>query len=102
MAAIANGIAVGRFFRVFCSTYLVFSDYMRPSIRLAAMMKLPTIYVFTHDSVFLGEDGPTHQPVEQLASCVRSRICWCCGRATQKKRPRHGRWPFQGKTVLPR
>ena len=68
MAAIANGIAVGRFFRVFCSTYLVFSDYMRPSIRLAAMMKLPTIYVFTHDSVFLGEDGPTHQPVEQLAS----------------------------------
>ena len=68
MAAIANGMAVGRFFRVFCSTYLVFSDYMRPSIRLAAMMKLPTIYVFTHDSVFLGEDGPTHQPVEQLAS----------------------------------
>ena len=68
MAAVANGIAVGRFFRVFCSTYLVFSDYMRPSIRLAAMMKLPTIYVFTHDSVFLGEDGPTHQPVEQLAS----------------------------------
>ena len=68
MAAVANGIAVGGFFRVFCSTYLVFSDYMRPSIRLAAMMRLPVIYVFTHDSVFLGEDGPTHQPVEQLAS----------------------------------
>ena len=68
MAAIANGIAVGGFFRVFCSTYLVFSDYMKPSIRLAAMMKLPVIYIFTHDSVFVGEDGPTHQPVEQIAS----------------------------------
>jgi len=68
MAAIANGIAVSRLFKVFCSTYLVFSDYMRPSIRLAAMMKLPVIYVFTHDSILSGEDGPTHQPVEQIAS----------------------------------
>ncbi len=68
MAAIANGIAVNRFLRVFCSTYLVFSDYMRPSIRLAAMMRLPVIYVFTHDSILAGEDGPTHQPVEQLAA----------------------------------
>ena len=68
MAAVANGIAVGGLLRVYCSTYLVFSDYMRPSIRLAAMMKLPVIYIFTHDSVFVGEDGPTHQPVEQVAS----------------------------------
>jgi len=68
MAAIANGIAVGRMLRPFCSTYLVFSDYMRPSIRLAAMMRLPVVYVFTHDSVLTGEDGPTHQPVEQIAS----------------------------------
>lgn len=68
MAAIANGIAVSRFFRVYCSTYFVFSDYMRPSIRLAAMMGLPITFIFTHDSVFVGEDGPTHQPVEQLAS----------------------------------
>jgi transketolase len=68
MAAIASGIAVSRAFRVFCSTYLVFSDYMRPSIRLAAMMKLPVVYVFTHDSIMAGEDGPTHQPVEQIAS----------------------------------
>jgi transketolase len=68
MAAIANGIAVSRLYKVFCSTYLVFSDYMRPSIRLAAMMKLPVVYVFTHDSILSGEDGPTHQPVEQLAS----------------------------------
>ncbi len=68
MAAIASGIAVDRLFKVFCSTYLVFSDYMRPSIRLAAMMKLPVVYVFTHDSILAGEDGPTHQPVEQVAS----------------------------------
>ncbi len=68
MAAIANGIAVSHLFKVFCSTYLVFSDYMRPSIRLAAMMKLPVVYVFTHDSILAGEDGPTHQPVEQIAS----------------------------------
>ena len=68
MAAISSGIALSGLLRVFCSTYLVFSDYMRPSIRLAAMMKLPVIYVFTHDSVLAGEDGPTHQPVEQVAS----------------------------------
>ncbi|HEY9595791.1 MAG TPA: transketolase, partial [Spirochaetia bacterium] len=68
MGAIANGIAVSRLLRPFCSTYLVFSDYLRPSIRLAALMKLPVVYVFTHDSIFVGEDGPTHQPVEQIAS----------------------------------
>jgi len=54
--------------RPYGGTFLVFSDYMRPSIRLAALMKLPVIYVFTHDSVGLGEDGPTHQPVEHLAA----------------------------------
>ncbi len=68
MGAIANGIAVTRLLRPFCSTYLVFSDYLRPAIRLAALMKLPVVYVFTHDSIFVGEDGPTHQPVEQIAS----------------------------------
>ena len=55
-------------FRPYGSTFLVFSDYMRPSIRLAAIMTLPVVYVFTHDSIFVGEDGPTHQPVEQIAS----------------------------------
>ena len=50
------------------ATFFNFSDYMRPSIRLAALMEIPTIYVFTHDSIGLGEDGPTHQPIEQLAS----------------------------------
>ena len=68
MAAILNGIALHGPWRAFGSTYLVFSDYLRPSIRLAALMQLPTIYVFTHDSLAVGEDGPTHQPVEQIAS----------------------------------
>ncbi len=68
MAAIMNGIALHGGFCVYGATFLVFADYCRPSIRLAAMMKLPVIYVFTHDSVFVGEDGPTHQPIEQMAS----------------------------------
>jgi transketolase len=68
MAAIANGIALDATLRPYCGTFLIFSDYMRPSIRLAALMKLPTLFVFTHDSIFLGEDGPTHQPIEHLDS----------------------------------
>jgi len=68
MGGILNGLALHGGFRPYGSTFLVFSDYMRPSIRLAAMMRLPVIYVFTHDSIFVGEDGPTHQPVEQIAS----------------------------------
>ena len=68
MGAVCNGIALHRGLRVFGGTFLVFSDYMRPAIRLAALMKLPVIYVFTHDSVAVGEDGPTHQPVEHLAA----------------------------------
>jgi len=66
MAAICNGIAVDGLTRPYCGTFLVFSDYMRPSVRLAALMKLPVTYVWTHDSIGLGEDGPTHQPVEHL------------------------------------
>jgi transketolase len=66
MAAISNGIALDGTLRPYCGTFLIFSDYMRPSIRLAALMKAPTLFVFTHDSIFLGEDGPTHQPIEQL------------------------------------
>jgi len=68
MGAIMNGISVSRLVRAYGGTFLVFSDYMRPAIRMAAMSKYPTIFVFTHDSVGIGEDGPTHQPVEQLAS----------------------------------
>ncbi|MDR0444833.1 MAG: transketolase [Puniceicoccales bacterium] len=68
MGSILNGIAYDGFFRPIGSTFLVFSDYMRPAIRMAAMAHLPVIYIFTHDSVLVGQDGPTHQPVEQLAS----------------------------------
>jgi transketolase len=65
MGAVLNGLAVCGL-RPYGATFLIFSDYMKPPIRLAALMQLPTIYVFTHDSIGLGEDGPTHQPVEQL------------------------------------
>ncbi len=66
MAGIMNGLALHGGIRPFGGTFLIFSDYMRPSIRLAALMGLPVTYVFTHDSIGLGEDGPTHQPIEQL------------------------------------
>jgi len=66
MGAILNGLALSGGPIPYGATFLIFSDYMRPPIRLAAMSRLQVIYVFTHDSVFLGEDGPTHQPVEQL------------------------------------
>ncbi|MBD8584394.1 transketolase [Frigoribacterium sp. CFBP 13729] len=68
MGSIMNGIALHGNTRVFGGTFLIFSDYMRPAVRLAALMKSPVTYVWTHDSVALGEDGPTHQPVEQLAA----------------------------------
>jgi len=67
MGSVLNGLAVSRL-RPFGSTFLIFSDYMRPPMRLAALMRVPVIYVFTHDSIGLGEDGPTHQPIEQLAA----------------------------------
>ncbi|MFB9375342.1 transketolase family protein [Kineococcus gynurae] len=66
--AALNGIALSGLSRPYAGTFLVFSDYLRPAIRLAALMELPAIYVLTHDSIGLGEDGPTHQPVEHLAS----------------------------------
>ena len=68
MGAILNGIVLHGKTRPFGGTFLIFSDYMRPMVRLAALMAIPTIYVWTHDSVALGEDGPTHQPVEQLTT----------------------------------
>jgi transketolase len=68
MGAIANGLAAHGAMIPFGATFLIFSDYMRPPLRLAALMRLHVIHVFTHDSVALGEDGPTHQPVEQLAN----------------------------------
>lgn len=68
MAAITNGIQLYGFYRAFCSTFLVFADYLRPALRLSALMKIPTIYVFSHDSIYVGEDGPTHQPIETITS----------------------------------
>ncbi|GAB4371303.1 MAG: transketolase [Spirochaetales bacterium] len=68
MGGIVNGMSLYGGLRPFCATFLVFSDYMKPAIRLAALMKQPVIYVFTHDSIFVGEDGPTHEPIEQLAA----------------------------------
>ncbi|MGC8825651.1 MAG: transketolase, partial [Anaerolineae bacterium] len=68
MGAILNGLALHKGPIPYGGTFLVFSDYMRPAIRLAALMELPVVYVFTHDSIFLGEDGPTHQPIEHLAA----------------------------------
>ena len=68
MLAAMNGLALHGGFRVFGATFFVFSDYCRPSLRLAAIMKLPVIFVFTHDSFYVGEDGPTHEPVEHIAA----------------------------------
>jgi transketolase len=68
MGAILNGIALHGPTRSYGGTFLIFSDYMRPAVRLAALMKTPSIFVWSHDSVALGEDGPTHQPIEQLAT----------------------------------
>jgi len=67
MGAVVNGLALCNL-RAYGATFLIFSDYMKPAIRLSALMELPTIFVFTHDSIGVGEDGPTHQPVEQLLS----------------------------------
>ena len=68
MSAIVNGITAYEDFRAFGATFFVFSDYCRPAIRLAAIMNLPSIFVFSHDSFYVGEDGPTHEPIEQLAA----------------------------------
>jgi len=68
MAAICNGISLHGGLRAYCSTFMVFSDYLRPALRLSALMKQPVVYVLTHDSIFVGEDGPTHQPIENVAS----------------------------------
>ena len=67
MCAIMNGVGYHGVFRASGATFLVFADYCRPSIRLAALSKLPNIYIFTHDSIGVGEDGPTHQPVETVS-----------------------------------
>jgi transketolase len=67
MAAVLNGLALSKV-RPFGAGFFIFSDYARPSIRLSSIMEIPTINIFTHDSIGVGEDGPTHQPIEQIAS----------------------------------
>ena len=67
MGAIVNGMALSKI-RAYGSTFLIFSDYMKTPIRLSAIMEVPSIWIFTHDSIGVGEDGPTHQPIEQLVS----------------------------------
>ena len=68
MGGVANGLAYHGGFIPYGATFLIFSDYMRPSVRLSALMNQQCVWIYTHDSVFLGEDGPTHQPIEQLAA----------------------------------
>ena len=68
MGSIMNGMSLTGGIIPYGATFLIFSDYMRPPIRLAAIMKIRVIYVYTHDSIGLGEDGPTHQPIEQLSA----------------------------------
>ena len=68
MGTITNGILLGSHTRPFGGTFFMFSDYERSAVRLAALMQIPNLYVWSHDSVAVGEDGPTHQPVEHLAS----------------------------------
>ena len=87
MAAVANGLTLSGL-RAYGSTFFVFSDYLRPSLRLGALMGLPVIFIFTHDSIGVGEDGPTHQPVEHLAALRAIPGWWWCGRATPTKWPR--------------
>ena len=90
MAAIMNGIVLHGGFKVYGATFLMFSEYARNALRMAALMKIPSVFVFTHDSIGLGEDGPTHQPIEQAATlrlmpnmdvwrtcdAVESAVCW--------------------------
>ncbi|MDZ7815805.1 MAG: hypothetical protein U5N86_07320 [Planctomycetota bacterium] len=68
MASIMNGMVLSGLLRPYAATFLIFTDYMRNPMRLAALMGIPAVYVLTHDSIYVGEDGPTHQPVERVAS----------------------------------
>ena len=96
MGAIVNGIVLHGPTRAFGGTFLIFSDYMRPAVRLAALMNIPSIFVWTHDSVALGEDGPTHQPIEQLATLRAIPDSTSCAPAT----PTRSSWAW--KTILER
>ena len=103
MTAIMNGMTLHGGFRPYGGTFLVFSDYARNAVRMAALMQLGVVLVYTHDSIGLGEDGPTHQPIEHLASaCARCRTCRCGGRAMRWKPRWPGPWPSGAATARPR
>ncbi len=92
MMAAMNGIALHTGLIPYGGTFLIFSDYCRPAIRLAALMHQRVILVGTHDSIGLGEDGPTHQPIEQLASLRAVPNLWSSGRPMASRRPSAGSW----------
>ena len=92
MGGILNGLAAHGGIIPFGSTFFIFSDYLRPALRLAALSRLAVKYVFTHDSVALGEDGPTHQPIEQLASLRAMPNLVSFAPPTPTRPPRPGRW----------
>lgn len=92
MGAITNGLALHGGIRPYAGTFFVFSDYMKPMIRLAALMSLPTTYVLTHDSIGVGEDGPTHEPIEQLAMLRSFLTSTSSVRLTLRKRLPAGTW----------
>ena len=95
MAAVMNGIALHGGFIPYGGTFLVFADYMRAAMRLSSLMGQRVIYVLTHDSIGLGEDGPTHQPVETLATLRAMPNLRCLARRTRSRRPNAGRLPMQ-------
>ena len=94
MGAAVNGLVLSGF-RAFGSGFLIFSDYMKGAIRLASVMRIPSIFIFTHDSIGLGEDGPTHQPIEQLACSARSRTSTWSGRPGRTRRPQAYRFALR-------
>ena len=104
MAAAMNGMALHGGVLPYGGTFLVFSDYSRPAIRLGALQGAKVVHVMTHDSIGLGEDGPTHQPIEHLQSAARdAAACMSIARPTRSKPPNAGlrRWPTRGRACSP-
>lgn len=104
MASIMNGILLHGGMQAACGTFFVFSDYMKPAVRMAALMELPVKYVWTHDAFRVGEDGPTHEPVEQeaqirlleqLKTTAERTAYWCCARPTVPRRWSPGSWRWR-------
>jgi transketolase len=100
MGAIVNGMTLSKL-RAFSATFFNFSDYMRASMRLGALMEIPSIYIFTHDSIGVGEDGPTHQPIEQLASLrAMPNMLWKPTRSPCSTSMVHARWCSRARPCL--